>query len=83
MSTTGTVIATFEKNRREQVRVILDRFGEYDLVHIRCFVPPKNGEGDFLPTQKGLAVRVEQLGTLISALQKAEAEVARRSRKAA
>lgn len=68
----STLIATFEKNRREQIRVVLDEFKGVEICHVRVFVP-KDEQGGFAPTQKGIAIRVEQLPDLIAALQKADA----------
>ena len=45
------VLATFEKNGREEVRVILSEFKAQMVINIRAFVLASGGER--LPTPKG------------------------------
>ncbi|MFZ2158172.1 MAG: transcriptional coactivator p15/PC4 family protein [Bradyrhizobium sp.] len=65
-----TTVATFDKNRREKIRITLSRFEEIDLVDVRCFA---GAEGD-IATKKGVSIRVALLPKLIEGLLAAEAE---------
>ena len=67
------LVATIRKNRREQVQVELSEYQGHDLVQVRIYVD--NG-AKFIPTPKGIAVRVALLPELVAAL----AEAARQAR---
>jgi hypothetical protein len=63
------VVATFYKNAREQVQVILKDFKGHDLIDLRVFWT-QDGKV-WHPSKKGLALTVEKLPMLLGALQKA------------
>ena len=67
------VLVTFEKNKAEQVRVILSDFKGRKVLNIRVFEP--NPAGDWLPTRKGLAFEADKLYILLAALHKAAREL--------
>jgi len=71
---TAAPIAVLHKNAREEVRIALAKFKGYDLVDLRVWTEPRNGGGERIPTQSGIAVRVGLLPQLIEALLQAEAE---------
>jgi hypothetical protein len=68
------VIAHLAKNKRETLRVALDRFAGVDLLDIRVMVDLTASSGVAVPTKKGVSVRIEMLGELIEALQAAHAK---------
>lgn len=72
-----TVIATIDKNQREEIRVALSAFKGVELVDLRVFADSANAP-ERIATKKGLACRVGMLPALIVALQDAEAEARRR-----
>jgi hypothetical protein len=53
------LIATFEKSRREEVRVSIDEYMGKKLVNIRVFYKPEKG-GEWLPGKQGVAVSVDR-----------------------
>jgi hypothetical protein len=57
-------IYRFPKNSREEVRLGLETYRGYTCIDIRCFVAAADGEGDPVPTPKGLKVRIEQFPEL-------------------
>ena len=63
------VVATFPKNARERVQVELTRYREHDLVDLRVYV---DTGADWVPTPKGVALRVALLPELVAALTEAE-----------
>lgn len=65
-----TAIATIKKNSREEVRVSLDEFRGHHLVNVRVFYDA--GDGEMKPGKQGIAVKVELLPELLSALVAAE-----------
>jgi hypothetical protein len=75
--TGATVIARVEKNSREEIIIALDEFKSIDLLDIRVFASFGDDETR-KPTKKGIAVKVEKIPALITALQDAEAEAKRR-----
>lgn len=64
----GTIIAEFEKNQREKLRVSLTTYNGVDLIDIRAFY---ESAGVMRPG-KGIAVRRELIIPLRKALQAAE-----------
>lgn len=64
----GMVIAEFEKNSREVVRVSLTQYNGIDLLDVRAFY---QSAGEWKPG-KGLAVRRDLVTPLRKALQAAE-----------
>lgn len=69
--TGARTIAIVPKNRREEIRVDLDKYMNRDLVSARVWAPVGP---DARPTTKGLSLAVEKLPELIRALQAAEVE---------
>ncbi|WP_282609391.1 transcriptional coactivator p15/PC4 family protein [Pelagibius sp. Alg239-R121] len=66
---TGQDIAVIPKNSREQIRISLSEFMDFRLVNIRVFT---DDGAQWIPTKKGLSIRVERLRDLQEALRKAE-----------
>lgn len=62
-------IAEIPKNRREVIRVTRFTFKGYQLVGLRVWA--KRDDGAAIPTQKGLAFRVDMLDAVIEALVRA------------
>jgi len=50
-------VASFPKNKFEEIRVQIKEFKGYDLVDIRVFASAKDGE-DKVPTGKGVSINV-------------------------
>jgi hypothetical protein len=67
------LIATFQKNSREQVRVVVKDFRGHQIVDMRAYWTKDGAE--WFPSKKGLAVTTDKLPMLLGALHKA-AEVA-------
>ena len=65
------LIATIEKNSREEIRVSLDDWRGYDLVSVRVFYRRRDGEP--LPTKKGITFDVKLLPEIIEVLEAARA----------
>ena len=70
-----TLIASIEKNAREEIRVSLSEFNGHDLANLRVWF--KTDDGDMRPGKAGLAFRIEQLPAVIRALTDLEAEARR------
>ena len=68
MPDTEVLIAEFDKNRQERVRVRFTEYKGYELVDIRTFYH----EGEEWKPGKGIALKRELLPTLREALQAAE-----------
>jgi hypothetical protein len=66
------IVAELPKNKRERIRVALDRYADHDLVDIRICTPISENAGLWGPTKKGISVRVASLPDLIDALIEAE-----------
>jgi hypothetical protein len=66
------VIATFAKNARETVRVMLTTFQKRDLLDIRSCI---QGDKELVPTKKGITISIDLIPKLIEALNKAEEEL--------
>ncbi|MBN2467149.1 MAG: transcriptional coactivator p15/PC4 family protein [Deltaproteobacteria bacterium] len=67
------VIARFEKNSFEEVRISLTEFRGKDLIDIRVYFQPE-GEEEMRPTKKGITISPEKFPELkegILALEKA------------
>ncbi len=67
----GTVVAEFDKNSREKVRVSLTEYNGVALLDVRAFY---QAAGEMKPG-KGLAIRRELITPLRKALQAAEKAV--------
>jgi hypothetical protein len=62
-------IATIAKNKRDQFRVALRTFHGNRGVDVRVYVP--NGDGEQVPTAKGIAIKPSLIQPIIDALIKA------------
>ena len=65
------LIATFPKNKFEEVRVQIKEFKGYDLVDIRVYTAAKEGE-EKVPTGKGLSLNVSHFHDLKKAILETE-----------
>ena len=65
------LIATFPKNKFEEIRVQIKEFKGYDLVDIRVFAGTKEGE-EKVPTGKGISINVSHFMDLKKAVLEAE-----------
>ncbi len=61
------IIAEFEKNRTEKIKVSLSEFKGKKLVDIRIWY--LNDDNEYAPSKKGVAISLELLPQLIEALQ--------------
>jgi len=67
------IVAEFDKNSGEKLRVSLGSYRGHDLVNLRVWF---RGEDDqWHPTRKGVAISTELLPDLIDALEKARASL--------
>ncbi|MBI2837872.1 MAG: transcriptional coactivator p15/PC4 family protein [Acidobacteria bacterium] len=67
------VIAQFQKNSREEIRVTVNEFKKNKYIHVRTYV---GFEGDEMkPTQKGIAIAVELFPELKKAMKLLEARL--------
>jgi hypothetical protein len=71
----NNLIASIEKNAREEFRISLSEFNGYDLANVRVFY--RTDDGDMRPGKAGLAIRLEKLPAVIQALTELEAEARR------
>ena len=67
------LIAEFNKNASEVVRVQLSEYDGKQLLDIRVWV--ENNKGDSIPTRKGISLRIDQVEALKEAIDKAAEEV--------
>ena len=72
---TPKLIYEFNKNASEVVRVQLVRYDNRELLDVRVWIL-KDG-GDYIPTRKGIALRLEQVDSLKQAIDKAAQELER------
>ncbi|WAC06343.1 MAG: transcriptional coactivator p15/PC4 family protein [Thermodesulfobacteriota bacterium] len=61
------VIASFEKNSFEEVRISLTNFKGKDLIDLRVYYRPDDGE-EMRPTKKGITISLEKFSELKSAI---------------
>lgn len=66
------LVASFPKNKFEEVRVQINEFKGYDLVDLRVYTTLKEGE-EKIPTGKGLSINVTHFMELKKAILKTEA----------
>ena len=62
-------IATIPKNAREEIRVEVQDFKGHRLLNIRVWYD--DGAGEYRPGKQGIALRLDRLSDLCSALEKA------------
>ena len=65
------LIASFQKNKFEEVRVQIKEFKGYDLLDIRVYTTLKDTD-DKIPTGKGIAINVSHFQDLKKAILEAE-----------
>ena len=65
------LIASFQKNKFEEVRVQIKEFKGYDLLDIRVYATLKETE-EKIPTGKGLSINVSHFQDLKKAILEAE-----------
>ncbi len=64
------VVATVQKNKREEIRIGLDEYMGHNVCNMRIFFTGK--DGDVSPTKKGLTIAADKLPQFIEACQKAQ-----------
>lgn len=64
----GEVVAQFEKNSREEVRVSVDDFRGRKIINIRAYY--RSESGTWLPGKQGLALSVDRYRDLAEAILK-------------
>jgi hypothetical protein len=62
----NVVITTFEKNKKEEVRVSVETFHGRKLINIRVFY--KDDDGTMKPGKQGIALSVERYKDLAGAV---------------
>ncbi|MCX8012165.1 MAG: transcriptional coactivator p15/PC4 family protein [Desulfobacterota bacterium] len=65
------VIARFEKNSFEEVRISLTKFKGKDLIDLRVYYRPDDGE-EMRPTKKGITISLDKFNELKNAILKVE-----------
>jgi len=63
---TGDVIAKFEKNSKEEVRVSVDEFRGRKIINIRVYY--RSEAGEWLPGKQGVALAVDRYRDLADAV---------------
>lgn len=66
------LVASFQKNKFEEVRVYVKEFKGYDLLDIRVYTALKDKPEEMIPTGKGLSLNVSHFGDLKNALNQLE-----------
>jgi len=66
--TRGEVVASFEKNSREEVRVSVDDFRGRKIINIRVYY--RSESGSWSPGKQGLAISVDRYRDLAEAMLK-------------
>ncbi len=61
----GEVVASFEKNSREEVRISVDEFRGRKIINIRVYY--RSESGTWLPGKQGLAISVDRYRDLAEA----------------
>jgi hypothetical protein len=62
-------IAVFQKNSREQIRVVIKQYRGHEIVDIRVYWTKDRAE--WFPSRKGLAITTDKLPMLLGALHRA------------
>lgn len=68
------LISEFSKNSLETIRVMFTQFNGKKLLDLRTWVRGEDGES-YIPTRKGISLRVEQVEELKEAIDKAAEEI--------
>jgi len=80
METADRILAELEKKSGETVRVVRRRWGRYDCLDVRAFVPSLAGHR---PTTRGLCLQAAHWARLLPALQRGIEEAIADGRKGA
>ncbi len=67
-------VASFPKNKFEEIRVQIKEFKGYDLIDIRVFASAKDGENK-VPTGKGVSINITHFNELKEAILEVEKEL--------
>ena len=67
----GEVIASFEKNSMEEVRISLTTYKGKNLIDLRVYYQPEDGE-EKRPTKKGITISPEKFPELKKAIEAVE-----------
>jgi hypothetical protein len=70
------IIAEWDRNKREVVRVVLDRYNGRHTVNVRIWY---HDDGGLKPSKTGITLSVKHLPALADALAKAERQARERS----
>ncbi len=62
----GDVVASFEKNSREEVRVSVDEFRGRKIINVRVYY--RSQAGDWAPGKQGIAMSVDRYRDLADAV---------------
>ena len=65
-SSDSNLVARFEKNKREEVRISVDNFHGKQLINMRVYY--KGDAGEWLPGKQGLAISVDRYRDLAEAV---------------
>gem|GEM_PF-1329434 len=66
----AVIVAEWQKNQRETVRVALETFNDRPIVNLRIWYRPE-GSDDLRPGKSGLAMGAQHLPALASAINRA------------
>lgn len=69
-------VATIQKNKTEQIQILLDQYNGRDIFNARVFFEAQDGE--MRPGKSGIAFSVAKLPEFADAVQKALAEAKKR-----
>lgn len=61
----NTLIYSFQKNDREQVKICLSNFMGNDLIDVRIYYLDGGSGEKWNPTKKGICVRMEHIESLL------------------
>lgn len=61
------IIASFEKNSFEEVRISLTKFKGKELIDLRVYYRPEDGE-EMRPTKKGITISLDKFSELKNAV---------------
>jgi Transcriptional Coactivator p15 (PC4) len=65
-SDAGIIVAQFEKNKKEEVRLSVETFHGRKLINIRVFY--KDNDGSWKPGKQGLAISVDRYKDLAASI---------------
>lgn len=76
MDNSKVLIGGFNKNSVEVIQVHLVRRDDMDLLDIRTWISQEGK--DFIPTKKGICIKIEQIDSLMNLMIKASQEIERK-----